>query len=61
MTNEEHAARHAALHEALDELIADYLRHAPIARTLRDTSVLDLMNWSATALQQAEESARAGG
>lgn len=41
----DHKKRHRELHQALDELAADFLSHTQ--RLLSQTSVLDLMAWSA--------------
>ena len=47
MTNEEHAERHTKLHHSLDELLADYLTHGPGNPMPTETSVIQLLNWSA--------------
>lgn len=44
--DDEHRARHVALHRAFDELLADFLAHHPDALP-SETSVLELVQWSA--------------
>ncbi len=47
----DHQKRHVELHAALDELVADYLmQHRGIS--LRETSVMDLMQWSSQQTKQ---------
>lgn len=41
---EVHKERHLVLHRHLDELAADYIGHT--GRTLSDTTVMELFQWS---------------
>ena len=52
MTREEHMKRHEELHKSLDELVADYVSHtynfSGKWKSLSDTSIMELMTWSAS-------------
>jgi hypothetical protein len=53
MTKEQHIARHVELHSKLDELVADYILHTE--KTLSETTVMQLLEWSATQLTDPTE------
>lgn len=44
---EQHIARHNFLHKALDELTADYITHHSGDKQPSNTTVMELMQWSA--------------
>ncbi len=50
MTKEEHIKIHKRLHSSLDELVGDFVLHDSTTRYLHETSVMELMKWSATQL-----------
>lgn len=48
-----HKKQHQELHKALDELAADYIIYTK--KSLRDTNILELMEWSYQQTQSPEE------
>jgi len=53
MNQEEHEARHKQLHEMLDELVDDYMAHT--GKRLRNSTVMELMLWSAGQIEAPME------
>ena len=56
---ESHKKNHEKLHKNLDELVADWIRHSSKPgvneKTLSNTSILDLMEWSAKQVKNPTE------
>ncbi len=59
MNFKEHCERHRQLHAALDELSADFLSHNK-TKNLSDTSILELVMWSAAQQYQPTEQGEMG-
>lgn len=58
MDKEEHIKIHKELHKALDQLVADWIDHQKTGGSLRDTSIMELMDWSFEQTKNPTEGSR---
>jgi hypothetical protein len=51
LTREEHRDRHKFLHPLLDELAADYIAHHSVSKRLGNSTIMELIQWSAKQME----------